>query len=853
MKIYWFFLLFLIMSSTLAQQKFDYTYEETPLAAVLNDIEIKNQVKFSFAEDQIYDKKINVIAEKIPLNELLFLLEAQTGLEFTKISGNQIILVPKVSAGMFCGYLLDASSNTPITNTTVSINGNRIVETNDKALFTFKTTKNADFTLKVIGYVPIFYKGNATCSPIYLTPLVEQLDEVVVTGYITTGIDRKNDGTIHVSQKSLGILPGLTTADILQGIQIIPGITSLDESVSGIQIRGGSPDENLILFDNIKMFSSGYFYGMFSTFNPLTTSKATILRSGASAAYGDKISGVIDISSGNEIPEKTEVGLGFDGLSYDGFIKTNISDKMGVYFFARRSYTDFFKNATYTGYAEKIFNNTGEVKDSNGNILNINSDYEFTSENSSNDFFFQDITTKLIYTPTEKDLITLSSLITKSSLDFSFSNGNETKLDSLVTKNNGLSLMWEHTISDAHKITLKTYLSNHRSYYKNEENLNPLVEEINIRGNTLTDFGLDLRTHTKIDKNKDYTLGYQLSHTQVKVELSKENPGEPESAYSFPSNEQNYVNALFGEYQQTLKQSGILVAGMRIVQYDNLQKIVLEPRINVQYPLTNSLGANMSFEIRNQSISQLIEFNNTELRLENNIWQLSDNSKYPLLHSHQISSGLIFDQNGLTVDLEGYYKQINGLTSFTNGFNTPELQFSEGRSKIKGIDFLLKKQIRKYRVWLGYSFNDIRYDFPTLQNAEFPGNNDITHSLRISNSIKIANFQFSLGWLCRTGTPFTPIRSFDPETTTVSFESINSGRLPTYTRLDASLIYDFESNKRDRFHMQLGISGLNLYNRKIPIAITYRTESTPDGLLLNQVIQHFSLGFTPNFVFRIFL
>jgi hypothetical protein len=852
MKFYWFFLLYLLSFSSIAQQKFEYTYEDLPLDSVMHDVEFKNKVNFSFAQDQVDDKKINISALKISLDELLAVLEAQTGLEFKKISGNQIIVVPKAPIGMFCGYLLDKSTGTPISNTTALINGDSIFSTNDTGFFSLKKIKKKEFSLKVLGYEPIVFLGSATCAPIYLTPIVEQLDEVVVTGYITTGIDRKNDGSIEVTQNSLGILPGLTTADILQSIQLIPGITSLDESVSGIQIRGGSSDENLILFDDIKMFSSGYFYGMFSSFNPLSTNKATIMRSGASAAYGDKISGIIDISSGDEIPEKTMGGMGLDGLSFDGYIKTPISDKLAVYFFARRSYTDFFKNATYNGYAEKIFNNTGIVKDINGNILQINSDYEFTSDNSTNDFFFQDITSKIIYSPTERDLITVSSLITKSSLDFSFSDGNEIKLDSLITKNNGVSLKWDHRVSSKSKVGLKTYLSNHRSYYKNEENLNPMVEEINIRGNTITDFGFDLRTDHKIDEKKAYTLGYQLSHTDVKVELSKENPIEPESNYSFPSDEKNFINSIYGEYTQTLKQTGIIVAGMRIVHYDNLQKILFEPRFNFQYALTNSLSANVSFEIRNQSISQLIEFNNTELRLENNIWQLSDNSKYPLLTSHQISNGLLFDHNGLTIDLEGYYKKIKGLTSFTNGFNTPELLFSEGTSTIKGIDFLLKKKIQNYRIWLGYSFNDIRYAFPSLQTAEFPGNNDITHSLRISNSLKVANFQFSLGWLYRTGKPYTPIRSFDPDSTSVAFEPLNSGRLPIYHRLDASIIYDFEPGKAKKYRIQLGFSGLNLYNRERPISITYRTESTVDGLQLKQVIQHFSLGFTPNLQFRIF-
>lgn len=853
MKFYWFFLFFLISILSVAQQKFEYNYEQYPLDSVLHDIEVRNGVNFSFAKDQVQNKKISLDSEKLTLKELLKVFEAQTGLVFKAISKNQIIVLPSLPNSSICGYLLDKITRTPIAYATVLINGD-IIGTTDKAgFFSLKEIAQNDYRLTIDGYEPEQIIGSKICSSIYLTPFGEQLDEVVVTGYTTTGVDRRKDGSFDVTLKSLGILPGLPTPDILQSIQMIPGITSLDESVSGIQFRGGSPDQNLILFENIKMYGSSYFYGMLSSFSPYSTGKATIFRSGASAEYGDRISGVIDISLENDIPKKTNLGLGLDGLSIDAYIKTPISDKVAVLFFARRSYTDLLKSATYDGYAEKIFNNTGEVKDINSNILDIDSDYEYTSDKSNHDFFFQDFASKIIYTPSENDQIAFSGLFADSSTDFSFFDGEETKVDSLTTKNNGLSLKWDHNGTDNRKITLKTYLSNYRSYYNNQEILTgQSLEEINIRGNTITDFGAVLTSDYQISEAKAFSVGYELSNTHVEVELSKEKPNFPEDGYSFPSSEKNFINAIFGEYTQSIKQTGMFRTGLRIVHYDNVGIILLEPRLTIRYPLTKSLSANASFEMRNQSISQLIEFNYTELRLENNIWQLSDNSEYPLLGSQQISGGLLFDNNGLTIDLEAYYKKIDGLTSFSNEFNTPGLIFSEGTSTVKGVDFLVKKKFQNFRVWLGYSYNDIQFDFPSIQLTKFSGNNDITHNLRLSNSLKTKKFQFSLGWQIRSGKPFTPIKSFDSTSSMVEFESINSSRLPIYHRMDASVLYDIELDKAKKYRMQLGISGLNLYNREVPISITYRTQTEGEDLMLDQVIQHFSLGFTPNIVLRAF-
>ncbi len=797
-----------------AQQKQDFKYTQTSLSQVLKELQERNNISISFASDAIKDIFVTIDIKQITWVEFLSVLESETGLTFEKISENQIIVTPHTD--------------------------NNII-------------------------VPI-----------------EALNDIIILGYVTNGIDKNKDGSIAVDTERLGILPGMVNTDIAQSIQLIPGISTLDESATGIQVRGGSPDQNLILYDNIKLFNTGYFYGMFSLFNPFATQKATIYRSGTSASYGDRISGIIDISSGNKIHENTKGGFEIDGLSINGYVKTPLSSKIGLYLFARRSYSDLLKTPTYNSYVDKIFTNFGVARDVNGNILELETDDDFSPETSNNTFNFADISTKLIIKPNEKNDIEFSALYTRNRLDFDFKGGDEVLVDSLITQNKGISFNWKHQSSEKQQEELTAYFSEYNSFYQNDEIKDETgdgildLSEVNIRENNITEIGANFTSFTQIRESQKLTLGYQLSFTDLDVTISKEKPIESEREV-LVQDDSNLKNALFGEYTINLNNKGLINAGVRFSHYSSLNEFLIEPRVNFEYALSKRLRSKIAIERRNQPISQLIEFNHTELRLENNLWRLSDDKQYPLLSSNQISGGLLYHHKSLNIDADFYYKELKGLTTFTNGFSNPLENLEQGESTIKGVDILLKYKRNNYKVWLGYTFNDITFQFLNLEDtpSKFNGNNDITHQFRISNSFKLNNWQFALGWQIRTGKPITPVNSYTIEIDAdgenagvVNFGAINSDRLPSFHRLDASVLYDFKIKKTDA---QLGISLLNIYNRIKPLNLIYKAERKPldDGgiaiegttgetpeereIILEQVIQRFSLGFTPNISFKLFI
>ncbi|KAB7530891.1 TonB-dependent receptor plug domain-containing protein [Flagellimonas olearia] len=845
-------LLFLGISMSNAQENLFFEFEETPLKDVIQRLEREIDLRFSYAEDLVEHKSITAIAENLSLDELLGLLEAQTGLHFEKIAEHpQVIIVPRVPDKDICLYFLDQDTRFPIAENEVMLDSSLVMETDKSGLIQFKNTGKSTYQLEVAGYHMVQVIPKETCTSVYLAPVYKELKEVVVTSYITTGIDRNRDGSITLSQAPLGSIPGQTTPDILQSIQLIPGVASLDESASGIQIHGGTSDQNLVLFDHIRVFNTGYLYGMLSRFNPYATEKATIFKTATSAAFGDRVSGIIDISTDDEVAKKLSGGLGLDGLSVDGYIKVPLSKKSSLSLYARNAYLDVYKTPTYEAYAKKIFNNTGSVTDMNGNPLNVSTDDSYTYNTSENEFRFYDLNAKYVYNPNPKDKISLSALMTRNRTLFSFSSQGETKKDSLTTGNGGVSINWEHRTSPTQTDQITTYFSSYDSYYKNEEYIGQMLEETNIRGNRISDFGFELKSDRVLRNNDALGFGYQLSNTNLEIDLSSVSHLDLSNEVSLPVHESNLKNVLFGEYSIRKDNGGMFRLGLRTVHYGSLGKVYLEPRLNIELPINKSFRIRTGLERRNQPISQLIEFNQTELRLDNNLWRLSDNTNYPLLQGNQFSAGLLFDRNGWTLDAEGYYKGITGLTSYSQGFHLPQPDLSEGKSRIIGVDLLLKKRIRNYRFWVGYAFNDVNFTFDDIQEDSFSGNNDIPHSFRISNSLDIKNLELSLGWQYRSGTPFTPIESYNEATREVVFGTINESRLPNFHRLDASLTYRFPIQHRSSI-IQIGFSALNLYNRIVPLSIIHRTTQENDQVLLEQVIHRSSLGFTPNLHLRMF-
>lgn len=858
----------------IAQTIIKVNYQNTPLKQVLEDLEPKTGLLFSYSDELVRDRSISLKMETSDVTALLNTIAKTANLNFEKIGANQVIISAVDNRISVCGYLFDGITKTPLPYATLLIKGTFEGFTTDENGYFSIEDVNLDkgLLLQYIGYATKILKAEdfdmATCKNFFLFPKAETLQEVIVKSYLITGIDKNKDGSIGLNSEELGILPGLVEPDIFQSVQWAPGITSINETVSDIQIRGGSADQNLILYDGIKMYNTGHFFGMLSIFNPYVTTGATIFKSGASAEYGERISGIIDIAGETQIPERTKLGLGFNGTQADIYSKIRLGDKVGLVLSGRRSYVDLLGNGTPTfdAISEKVFQNT--IVDTGPLGQTDGEEDEETLLEGEETFFFYDTNIKLLIQPSEKDSLSVTGLLTRNDLFFQLLDDENISQDALVSENEGLSFNWSGVKANRWHHSLEGYYSNYNSNYRNVFLEEQTTQEESVRRNSVKDYGIQTAIEFDFNTKHALKLGYQNSKNEVFYQLFRDEAGtediDPEDSdeegeesaderdFNEISNRANTTNALYSTYSFRTKNRGLIRLGLRASKFSLLNNWYLEPRLNLEYPINRILRLKVTAERRFQTLSQLIEFDDTRLRLQSGTWTLTDEDLIPLLKSNQYSAGALLDFNGWTIDFDAYIKNIDGLTSFTNGFTNASEEYSQGTSDIFGMDFLLKKQLGDYRIWIGYTYNTVDYNFEELSISKFPGNNDITHNLTLSNTYETGKWKFSLGWNYRTGAPFTPVQSFNSATGDLVFGAINSRRLPDYHRLDASALVNFKLASKKGFNGEAGISFQNIYARQVPLSVFYREDENPiTGLPEIEQLEQLSLGLTPNFLLRL--
>ncbi len=685
----------------------------------------------------------------------------------------------------------------------------------------------------------------------------QKLNEVVVNEYLTSGVHKKTDGSFVLSPSDLGILPGLTEPDVLQSLQLFPGIQSPSETASGLYVRGGTPDQNLILWDGIKMYHSGHFFDMISAFNPYITDEVKFYTGGTKAKYGSRISSVIDITSSNKIPEKIEGGLGFNMIHADSYIKVPVNRKIAIIASARRSFTDAFKSITFKNISRRVFQNT---KISDGKKIFQGGHINFLTER----FYFIDHTIKTIIKPNDADKITFSNIYNRNELDNEFSGQFDQSIsDNIDINNRGSSVLWNHNYSRAFSHAFQAYYSNFDldysglSYNENEE----VILYETIKKNMVQDFGIAFNTNWKINNTHTLGLGYQLSSNKIRYQLEfgnqiKYNVFEVET---FKDEHANNNHASYFDYEYKNTNKLIVNAGLRANYMSTFKRFFFEPRVHLNAQITPHLKFKSSVEQLHQEVSQIVEFETKDFGLENQIWVLADGINVPILKSFQLTSGFLFNRDGWHVDIDGYIKRVNGITSLTRGFgnNEENKNFFQGKSDVLGLDVLIKKKLDNYRTWLSYSLINNRFTFKSINEGKpFSGNFDIRHHFTWSHSYSWDNYDVSLGWNLRTGTPYTRALNVlkGGGNLDVNYSKTNSDRLPIYNRLDISAFYKFDLSAKKKWKAKIGLSVLNLINNKNLLKRSYKAFDYVDQGITNNVFQEinkFSLGITPNASFRV--
>ncbi|MFD2916001.1 TonB-dependent receptor domain-containing protein [Psychroserpens luteus] len=663
---------------------------------------------------------------------------------------------------------------------------------------------------------------------------LHQLDKVIVNSYLTKGISKNRNTSYQINPASLGILPGLTEPDVLESIQMLPGVVSPNETASGFLVRGGKMDQNRIIWDGINMYHKGHLFGMISPFNPNATKKVTFINKGSNPRYGERVSSVISMTTTSKIDNEFKAQLGFNGISGDAYIEAPIiKDKLAVQASVRSSYTNTYQSFTFDKLADKVFENTKIRR----------------GDNPNNSFDFLDYNIKLNYKPNANNNIFASIISIDNTLDYALDNAetNETFNDRMSIKNTGYGLGWTTIWNTNLKQHTSAYFSEYKLNYNFITSENDTQTSDFEKRNIIFDSGISTEFNLEINENNSSTFGYQYVLKDVAYAFLNT------TNLQFILDEDKTVvqtHSFYGNYVYNNLKLFDVEVGARATYFEELEAFRIEPRLLVYKNVFKNVKLQISAEIKNQIISEIDETVISDLSLENRVWRLANGDEFPIINGKQISAGFIYTNNGWTVDIDNYYKTLDHITALSLGFLNPEnSNFNMGEQNIYGIDLFLRKRFNGFNTWLSYSFNNSKSKYDTLNDDNyFRSTSNVRHAFLTSLSYKISDFQVALGWRWQTGKPYTESTVGDDG---LEFNNgINTKRLPDYHRLDFSSTYKFKFSKDSKLRAKVGLSIRNVYNKTNFISREYRGNNDFDNEI--ETIDKFSIGFTPNMMFRLY-
>ncbi len=825
------------------------------LVSYIRQLEKDFDVKFSYVDEDLQPLLVDT-PKASSLEGILSDIQNQTQLIIKKLSERYYTLSKSTTVDI-CAFVLDNYSENTTSGASVQVLGSSISTVTDmNGRFSLDNIpRKASIRIKHIGYKPKYVTAEDLVSKNPCTTLLfslnyQQLDEVVVYKFLTTGLTKQTDGSITLNTEEFGILPGLLEPDVLQTVQALPGIKSIDETVSDINIRGGTNDQNLILWDDIKMYQSGHFFGLISAFNPYLTEHVTIIKDGTSAEYGDGVSGIINMQSKNKIAGNFFGGAGINMISGDLYGQIPISNKLALQVSARRSITDLIKTPTYKEFFKRAFQDT-EV----GGGSNQNSSVDISQDEK---FYFYDFTAKVLYDINEQHKARFSFININNNLDYT-----ETAVSSARTDQSNLSQTnlsfggnLESEWTDRFSTKLNAYYSN---YNLDSENRINNGQQILDQRNEVIETSVKLNTTYKLTTNLNWLNGFQFSEVGITNFTDVTQP-------PYESNIKGVIrtNSLYSEISYASPNKRLVARGggrlYYIVNVQYFDEIIVEPRLNLSYELYPNLQLEVKGEFKNQTTNQIIDLEQNFLGIEKRRWMLSNNKNdtvpgnpnLPIVKSKQGSMGINYDKGQWFIGLEGYYKEVNGISTVTQGFqNQNQFNGEIGKYDVKGLEFLINHKNALFSTWLSYAYNLNNYTFEDIVPNVFPNNLDIRHTLTFASTYTYENLKIGIGINYRTGKPFTKPQEgvdgidFTTFPVSINYQEPNTSRLPDYLRADASAIYNFNISKRVK--ATAGASILNILNKENILNTYYRLNEQDEIVTIESV----SLGFTPNVSFRI--
>ncbi len=613
--------------------------------------------------------------------------------------------------------------------------------------------------------------------------------------------------------------------DILKTLQLLPGVRNAGEGNAGFYVRGGGPDQNLILLDDAVVYNTGHLFGFFSVFNADAIKNVTLIKGGMPAQYGGRLSSVVDVAmkEGNRNKTQVDAGIGLiaSRFSVQGPLFKN---KASYIISARRTYID--------ALAKPLIKKTSDFYGSG--------------------YYFYDLNAKFNYEFSEKDHIYLSGYFGRDK--FTFNNAARSFKTLIDWGNSTATLRWNHVFN-------KKLFSNTTLVYNDYKfsldgtqnnfkiNLSSGIRDLNIK----TDFDFYPTPEHKLKFGVQYTF-----HTFLPNILS----GNQDSVVFTPSNaSKKYANeyAAYLQDDWEINSKLKLNVGLRFSLFQQVGKYIayqkdangnktdstiygsgqlvksyggIEPRATFRYAL-NETASFKAGVTRNLQYIHLVT--NAGSTLPTDLWVPSTLRVQPQI-SWQYAAGYFknFKEGMFETSIEAYYKtmqnQIEYREGYTPSLKDPEEDFVFGKGWSYGTELFINKVKGQFTGWIGYTLSWTWRQFKDLNNGnQFPSRYDRRHDISVVGNYELnKKWRFSTVFVYGTGSAISVPERFYFINGTLSqqFSSINSYRMNAYHRLDIAATYTPKHKKQRKYTDNWVFSIYNVYSRLNPYFIYFDQEGS---------------------------
>ena len=760
------------------------------------------------------------------------------------------------------GIVTDARNGERLPYATVMIKGNTSgTKTNVEGIFVLPNLPAAVCTLEVryLGYASQEVRVDAR-KPVDI--ILIKLNETIIAGEEVTIVAEpeprtlkaeKDPSLIVLSPRELSALPNVGEVDLFRALQMLPGVTGTNDASSGLYVRGGAPDQNLVLFDGMAVHHVDHFFGFFSAFNVDAVKDVQFYKGGFPAKYGGALSSVVDMTGRTGDQNKWRGGIGANLLSFHGDLEVPLWNQGSLFLAGRSTYGDSkIAKAIYEYLTGEQSNTPGVGRGPGGGgppgFANANVDAVIPLPS------FYDVNAKATYYLTPTDALAASLYHSNDGLDKSQTSAVGNTTDKTTQGNLGFSGRWFHQWTG----NLFSNIVVANSQYTSNYDFGVQVSDTSAQrargggmgmneNNSTNEFSLRIDNDWHPHQDHSVGFGLQLSQTTTSYSLDLTDPFRDSSSNLLSISQRGLQAALYAQDEWSLTPLLSVTLGARATYYQPTRQTFFDPRLSARCALTENISVKGAVGTYRQFLNRIV--NESITQGSRDFWVLTGDQFSPGRSDHLIL-GATWENADFLFDVEAYRKTMSGLVEFSQRFRmtaTDLYAFATGTGVSRGVEFLLQKKHGMFTGWISYTLSNTEYTFPSInRGVAFPAAQDQRHELKIMNTMAVGQWKFAASWLYGSGKPYTaPISQYfielldGSELSYVHVGEKNSFRLPPYHRLDVSVSRTFPS-ETGGMDFVLGLSVFNLYNRRNISYYKYDLSTQPV-----EVTEISSLGITP--------